>query len=126
MARDHWMDLRGYPEFDMFSMNLDALFCYAAHHGNVFEEVLKDPMRIYHIEHGIGSGWTPEGQRKLFARVAAKGLSSLDYQEVLHCARIMNRFGAPMIFNHTDWGLEREELKETTPHLLHKRAHRQA
>ncbi len=74
MARDHWMDLRGYPEFDMFSMNIDSMLCFAAHHGNVLEEMLKDPMRIYHIEHGIGSGWTPEGSEKgLFERVCGQG-----------------------------------------------------
>ena len=115
MARQHWMDVRGYPEFDMFSMNLDSVLCYAAHHGGATEEILTDPMRIYHIEHGIGSGWTPEGQKKLFDRIAAKGLSSLDYQEVLHWARVMNRAGAAMIFNREDWGLQPEELRETFP-----------
>ena len=58
---------------DLFSMNLDSLFCFAAHYGGAREQVLSDPMRIYHIEHGSGSGWTPEGQAKLFERIAAKG-----------------------------------------------------
>jgi len=62
MAREHWFDLRGYPEFDLFSMNLDSVLCYAAHHAGFFEYCLEDPMRIYHIEHQTGSGWTPEGQ----------------------------------------------------------------
>ena len=115
IAREHWMDLRGYPEFDVFSMNIDSVFCWAAHHGGAREEVLPDPMRIYHIEHGTGSGWTPEGQQKLFQRIAAKGLPWLDYEDVLHWARIMNRFDAPMIFNHHDWGLAGESLEEVTP-----------
>ncbi len=72
LSREHWLDLRGYPEFDLYSMNLDSVFCYAAHHGGAAEEML-DPMRIYHIEHGAGSGWTPEGQAKLFQRMAAVG-----------------------------------------------------
>ena len=115
MARAHWISLRGYPEFDMFSMNLDGVLCYAAHHGGAKEELLRDPMRIYHIEHGIGSGWTPEGQRQLFDRIAAKGISHIDYQEVLSWARIMNRVDAPMIFNGDNWGLFQEELTETSP-----------
>ncbi len=115
MAREHWVDLRGYPELDLFSMNIDSLFCWAAHHGGAREHVLKDPMRIYHIEHGTGSGWTPEGQQKLFERISAKGLPWLGYEDVMQWARVMNRFDVPMIFNHHDWGMASEELKETLP-----------
>ena len=111
MAREHWFDLRGYPEMDLFSMNLDSLFCFAAHYGGAREEMLSDPMRIYHIEHGAGSGWTPEGQAKLFERIAAKGLSFIANEEIL--AAQMRRLGAPMIFNHEDWGMAAFELKET-------------
>jgi hypothetical protein len=113
LAREHWFDLRGYPEMDLFSMNLDSLFCFAAHYGGASEEILSDPMRIYHIEHGSGSGWTPEGQTELFERIAAKGLSFLGNEEVLAMAAEMRRLGAPMIFNHEDWGLSTFTLKET-------------
>jgi hypothetical protein len=113
MAREHWCDLRGYAEMDLFSMNLDSLFCFAAHYGGAREEMLSDPMRIYHIEHGMGSGWTPEGQAKLFERTAAKGLSFIGNDEILAMATQMRRLGAPMIFNHEDWGLAEFDLKET-------------
>jgi hypothetical protein len=113
MARRHWFDLRGYPEFDLFSMNLDSVLCATAHHGGAPEQMLEEPMRIYHIEHGTGSGWTPEGQAKLFERIAAKGLSFVDNEEVLMWTAQMNRLNAPMIFNHEDWGLVGFELKET-------------
>ena len=113
MAREHWFDLRGYPEMDLFSMNLDSLFCFAAHYGGAHEEMLSDPMRIYHIEHGSGSGWTPEGQAKLFERIAAKGLTFIDNEEVLAMAAQMRRWGTPMIFNHEDWGLAAFALAET-------------
>jgi hypothetical protein len=52
-------------------MNIDSVVCYAAHHGGATEEVLPEPMRIYHIEHRTGSGWLPEGQARLFARTQA-------------------------------------------------------
>lgn len=115
LARERWLDLRGYAEMDLFAMNLDSLFCYSAHHGGAREEVLEDPMRVYHIEHATGSGWTPEGEQMLFDRIAAKGVSWLDCREVLDWARVMHRFDAPMIFNREDWGLAGEELKETVP-----------
>ena len=70
-------------------------------------------MRIYHIEHQTGSGWTPEGQAALFARLAAKGLSFIDYQEVIGWAAQMRRLNAPMIFNRENWGLADLELPET-------------
>ena len=113
LAREHWFDLRGYPEFDLFSMNLDSIFCIAAHHGGAREEVFPDPMRIYHIEHATGSGWTPEGQAKLFERIRARGLSFVDNEEILVWASQMNRFNSPMIFNHENWGLADCELNET-------------
>jgi hypothetical protein len=122
MAREHWFDLRGYPEFDLFSMNLDSVLCVAAHNGGAREEMLADPMRIYHIEHGTGSGWTPEGQTKLFQRIAASGLSFVDNEEVLGWAAQMNRLNAPMIFNHENWGLVEFDLKETVVQTLPRAA----
>ena len=113
LSRRQWFDLRAYPEFDLFSMNLDSIFCATAHFGGAREEMLEEPMRIYHIEHGTGSGWTPEGQAKLFERIAAKGLKFVDNQEVLMWTAQMGSLAAPMIFNHEDWGLADRELKET-------------
>ncbi len=115
LSRERWFDLRAYPEFDLFSMNIDSVFCYTAHHGGVREEVLPDPMRIYHIEHGTGSGWTPEGQALLFARIAAKGLSYVSHQDLVAWAAHMRRLDCPMIFNHDDWGLAEFVLKESRP-----------
>jgi hypothetical protein len=114
-AREHWFDLRAYPEFDLFSMNIDSVFCYAAHHGGAREAVLPDPMRIYHIEHGTGSGWTPEGQAQLFARIAAKGISFVSWEDVAAWAAQMRRLDSTMIFNHENWGLADVALTETSP-----------
>jgi hypothetical protein len=118
MAREHWFELRGYPEFDMFSFNIDSLLCYTAHHGGAREEVLEEPMRIYHIEHGLGSGWTPEGQKQLFDRLNANGISWLEYHDVVAWAGQMRRFQSPIIFNRSNWGLSQFDLPEIT--LQHK------
>ena len=119
LARERWFDLRGYAEFDFFSMNLDSLFCFAAHHGGAPEAVLPDPLRIYHIEHGTGSGWTPEGQQKLFDRVAALGIPILDNEAVLQMGQQMRRLNAPIIFNPENWGLADFDLPETKPVRSH-------
>lgn len=115
IAREHWFNLRGYPEFDVFSMNIDSVFCFAAHYGGAVEEFLADPMRIYHIEHGSGSGWTPEGQQKLYERLAVKRIPVLDNENVLQWAAQMRRLSSPMIFNHEDWGFAEIALNESAP-----------
>jgi hypothetical protein len=112
LSRERWFDLRAYPEIDVFSMNLDSMFCFAAHYGGAREMVLADPMRIYHIEHGTGSGWTPEGQVKLFERIAAKGIPCVENDEVLAWAKQMRRLKSPLVFNHDNWGMADLELKE--------------
>ena len=70
-------------------------------------------MRIYHIEHGAGSGWTPEGQQALFDRLDAKGIPYVGGREVVGWAAQMARLQCPMIFNRETWGLGEFELQET-------------
>jgi hypothetical protein len=84
MARDHWLDLRGYPELDLPPEDLDALLCIAAHHAGVREEVL--PYRV-------GGG---EGEARI-------GVG----ESVLWIATQMRRLHAPAIFNLEDWGSAR-------------------
>jgi hypothetical protein len=115
LSREKWFDLRAYPEFDLFSMNIDSVFCYSAHHGGAREELLCDPMRIYHIEHGTGSGWTPEGEAKLFERIRAKGMTFISYSEIVGWAAQMRRMDCPFIFNSEKWGLADHCLPETQP-----------
>jgi hypothetical protein len=125
MAREHWFELRGYPEFDMFSFNIDSLLCYAAHHAGAREEVLPEPMRIYHIEHGLGSGWTPEGQAKLFDRLRAKGIEWVEHEDIMAWGAQMRRLNSPFIFNRENWGLADVELEETSvPATRHAAVHR--
>jgi len=115
LAREKWGELRGYAEFEMFSFHLDSVLCYAAHHGGAAETVLAAPMRIYHIEHETGSGWTPEGQAELFARLAVGGVPRLSHRTVLDWAVQMQALRVPMVFNPDDWGLAAEEFPETCP-----------
>jgi len=115
LHRDHWLALRGYAEFDLYSMNLDALFCWSAYFSGIDEVVLREPMRIYHIEHDMASGWTPDGQASLFARLGGRGVGWLDYGEVLRFAQAMHRLRKPMIFNGGNWGLGADDLEEMTP-----------
>ena len=113
MSRESWLAVRGYPEFEMYSFHLDSLLCHAAYHSGTREEVLNDPMRIYHIEHGSGSGFTPEGEQHLDGRLKAAGVPKLTDDEFAVWAIRMRREGRPIIFNDEKWGLAGEGLPET-------------
>lgn len=113
LDRARWFALRGYPEFAMYSMNLDSLLCYMAHYAGAFECVLRDPIRAYHIEHGAGSGWTPEGERLLFSRLSAAGIPWMEFDEVFRRACEMERLQTVPASNGDDWGLAGEHLPET-------------
>jgi hypothetical protein len=113
MHRDNWMDLRGYPEFTTYSMNIDSILCYAAYYAGMKEELLDDSMRIYHIEHEAGSGWTPEGEEKLRKRMAEKGIRWIEWGTVREWIRYMHQFKCPLIFNRENWGLGETDLPET-------------
>jgi hypothetical protein len=115
MAREHWFDVRSYAELDQFSMHLDSMLCCAAHHAGAREQLLREPMRIYHIEHGAGSGWTPEGEDKLNARISQQGIQSVSYGDLVALIAQMRSLHAPVIFNTNDWGLAALTLPETAP-----------
>ena len=114
IARERWFDLRGYPEWDMYSFHIDSVLCYAAHHGGTGQVLLKEPMRIYHIEHGHGSGWTPEGHEQLFRRLKEQGVPWLAYEHLMEFVAGMRRLDCPMIFNRANWGLADHDLPEST------------
>jgi hypothetical protein len=115
MARDDWFDLRGYPEWAMYSWNLDSVFLYQAHaHGLRFVE-LPPAMSIFHIEHDEGSGWTPEGREALFSRIDRSGTPYLSDRDLRKSARRIQRYGRagrPPLYNGDEWGMADEALPE--------------
>ncbi len=112
LSRRDWASLRAYPELPISPMHIDAFFCYAAHHAGIRQAILREPKRIYHIEHLSGAGWTPEGEKVRTARIAAKGLLEISYSEFAKWVDLMRRFNAPVIFNADNWGLRDISLPE--------------
>ena len=112
MAARHWWELRGYPEFETYSMHLDSVLSFMAHFGGAREEVLPDPMRVYHFEHA--GGWTPDAARTktLDTRLEKAGIPQLAHATFDAWAREMTRSEQPIIFNDEDWGLANDELDE--------------
>jgi hypothetical protein len=110
MAREDWDGLRGYPEFETFSMNIDGLLSYIADADGISEEPL--PMPIYHLEHEVGSGCSPEGEAVLRRRIAERGITWVDASTVYIWAAYMRWLRRPMIFNGSDWGMADADLPE--------------
>lgn len=113
--RDHWFSLRGYAEFEMYSMHLDSLLCTAASVSGLQEVILNNPMRIYHIEHGTGSGFKPEQVSALNNRLEKSGIPQFSISDFHREAIGMRRNAKPTIYNDDHWGLSRENLPETNP-----------
>lgn len=116
LAQEDWFALRGYPEWQMYSLHIDSVFLYMAHYAGIEEVVLndRDPrMRTYHMEHG--NGWTPDAERtqSLAKRLASMGIPQLSYEQLLALAKLMQQTEKPLIVNDETWGLGATELPET-------------
>jgi len=117
MAKKNWMDLRGYPELQMYSFHIDSLLLVLAYHLGIREVYLKPPCEIYHIEHSSGSGWTPgTGEKKLWERLDTKGISYLVWDDLMRYSSELRETGDPgkttIGNNDPDWGLQRFQLPE--------------
>ncbi len=116
LARDNWWALRGYPEFHLYSWHIDGVFLYQASRRGLAEVAWEPPLCIYHMEHGEGSGWTPEGHKVLFEGLRRRGvpyLSDTDLEAVIRCLRAGP---TDITFNDPDWGLGNDDLQEICPH----------
>jgi hypothetical protein len=110
LAREQWDACRGYAEFETFSMNIDGLLSYTACASGVQERMLDMP--IFHLEHEVGSGWSPEGEAILKRRIAERGITWLNATTVHIWAAYMQWLRRPMIFNGPDWGMASATLPE--------------
>ncbi|MBF0354365.1 MAG: hypothetical protein HQL43_03910 [Alphaproteobacteria bacterium] len=115
MSRQNWLSLCGHPEFDGYSMHLDSvLLLGAVASGRVAEEVLPHPMRHFHIDHSIGSGYTPEGEQQLYDNLRRRGLPYLSWEDVERSVRMIAFSQDQGRFNADDWGLAGIDFPEAT------------
>ena len=112
LSREGWETIRGYPEFEAFSFNIDSMGLVAAHYGGYEEVSLLPPCVCFHIEHGVGSGWTPEGETKLFNRLRDAGILNPEWPVLTPLVDEMRAQGKPLEFNHAGWGMADFELPE--------------
>jgi len=51
MTKEKWHNLRGYPEYEIFSFNIDSIILQMAYEDGLREKILKGSLRMYHMEH---------------------------------------------------------------------------
>lgn len=114
LSKKNWDLLQGYPEFQMYSWHIDSLFLYQAFYNNIKNRYLTFTP-IYHIEHSLGSGWSPEGANILFANCDAKGIAYLTDTD-LERERVAiikdAKTGKIRLYNDENWGAINENLEE--------------
>ena len=115
LARDDWFQLRGYPEWPIFSWHVDSIFLFAADANDIRQIVLGPKCRIFHIDHSVGSGWSPEGAAQLFARLDKKGIPYLGDDDVLKLRKLFANDPLAAVANDENWGLGGIVLPETIP-----------
>jgi len=105
LSREGWMTIRGYPEFEAYSFNIDSMGMLSAHYAGYEEVSLLPPCVCFHIEHKIGSGWSPEGGDILFNRLRDAEILNPEWPVLTPLVDEMRAEGKPLEFNHCRWGL---------------------
>jgi hypothetical protein len=116
LSRQDWSRFRGYPELIVHSMHLDTIFMHQMHANGLRFADAKPPAVAFHMEHSVGSGWTPEGHEKHFASVEQRGMPHITPAELrsmkrsLHRARNRETF----LYNGPGWGLEGAQVADAS------------
>lgn len=114
LSYQDWCDLRGYPEWEIFSWHIDSILLYQANRNGIKEINLSRKKSIYHIEHG--SGYTPEQEKKLFQRLEDKKIPFLtikDFWSLVKEMDIKRKQGYKTIYNSDTWGFSEMDFSET-------------
>ena len=113
MDRRSWTRIHGYAEYDMYSMHIDGLACWAAHMAGIRQVVLDD-VHIYHIEHAAGSGFAPEHQQLLWQRLNDRGIPCIDWRLLDDLIGHLLDRTIDYRLSNAHWGLDGISLPEIT------------
>ena len=137
LAKKYWDRLRGIPETDILGRVSGTILCYAAYFAGAKAEALRDPMRLYHIEHGARTNspesnlWAKLGLEQILPKWFSSRLKKW-VRQFLPVRDELTRLGIPcqnspetialivgmfegkrsLIYNDETWGLRQEQLQE--------------
>ncbi|MBY0280560.1 MAG: glycosyltransferase [Alphaproteobacteria bacterium] len=115
LSKKDWEKLKGYPEWELYSWHIDSVLIYQAHHNHIKMHNLPASHTIFHIEHGKGSGWTPEGAKLLFERLDKQGIGYMSDDELVEefeKQKKLQKEKKPVIYNDDNWGAPHVEFSE--------------
>lgn len=112
LSSQDWENLKGYPEWNIFSWHLDSVLLFQAEQHGIKEVDLPRKMSIYHIEHEAGSGFSPESAHLLFKRLDDRGIPYLSNGNLDEIIAKLKKSEEKVVYNDDDWGLARIPLRE--------------
>jgi hypothetical protein len=117
LSSDDWTQLRGYPEWPIFSWQIDSVLLYQAKHHKIPQMLLAKKFASYHIEHS--SGYTPESVNLMYSNLQAKKIPYLDMEKFWELVKKMHEQKShqmKVLFNDETWGLAHLKLTESWIH----------
>lgn len=115
LSRDNWFRLSGYPEWVMYSWNIDSILLLQADAYRIATHKFSTSVCTYHVEHG--GGWTPEREAALFNSLRKRGIRWLSYDDLCVISAEFDQIRKERsikIFNDKNWGLADQDLPEAT------------
>lgn len=114
LSKKDWELLRGYVEWPMYSFHIDSILMYQGILGPLKQKNFGSRKPIYHIEHQIGSGYTPQGVNHLFDRLDKADIPYLTDEELFNIAvdAYQQKKNKILQFQKEDWGLIDQQLPE--------------
>jgi len=109
MAREDWFRIRGYAEFELFSLHIDSLLVYSAYFAGLQEICLADP--IFHMDHTLGWAHAEKNPDRYLQELDRRGVPYLNYEDFLSLVATMAH-SKNVTFNRKNWGLVNEQLSE--------------
>ncbi|NCY22236.1 hypothetical protein EBX31_09820 [bacterium] len=112
LSRKGWDSLRGFPEWRIFSMHIDSIFCFLAQEAGYLENCFSRDLVHFHIDHG--DGWSPESDSALFGRLIQANVPFISNDELI-CIEEKVRKTKHQTINPANWGLQSHEFKIRRP-----------
>lgn len=98
-----WELLRGYYEFKGYSWHLDSLLLFRAYNKNFSFKIFNE--KIFHINHNIGTGFTP-GNKKLFENLKKNKIEYLNDKKLNRIKNILKN-NPNYLENNLEWGCKK-------------------
>jgi hypothetical protein len=112
LSQNSWHQLKGYPEWPMYSWHLDSVLLHQAHQHGIKHRCLPLKMSIFHIEHDLGSGYSPEGAHLLFERLKSKGIPHLSNIDLENLVTNLKKSKVKATYNDDNWGMADRPFEE--------------